>query len=149
VHGTEYGKPHLHSGKCATGNALGLVIRERINGQRVRNEVPGTASPGTEEWENSGAQVGITPCWQSSLECWGTEKQGTILARLQHPLEVVCMCEGCITEALAGGRIKSVFSVMLQNPKCHGEKICLSQIKTEHLQEEGFNSLKKIIWGLN
>lgn len=54
------------------------------------------------------------------------EKQRMILARLQHPLEVVCMCEGWITEALAGRGIKSGFSVMLQNPEFHREKICMS-----------------------
>lgn len=134
-------------GKHAAGDVLGLVVWEWINGQWVRNEVPRTASPGTEEWENGGAQVGITLHWQSSLECWGMEKQRMILARLQHLLEVMCMCEGWITEALAGGGIKSGFSVMLQPPTFHGEKICTSQIVTEHLQEEGFNSLKKIIWG--
>lgn len=66
-----------------------------------------------------------------------------ILARLQHLLEVVCMCEGWITEALAGGGIKRSFSVVLQNLKFHEGKICMSQIKAEHLQEEGFKSLKK------
>lgn len=66
-----------------------------------------------------------------------------ILARLQHLLEVVCMCEGWITEALAGGGIKGSFSVMLQNLKFHEGKICLRQIKPEQLQEEGFKSLKK------
>lgn len=44
-------------------------------------------------------------------------------------LEVVCMCEGRITEALAGGGIKSSFSVMLQKSKFHERKICMSQIK--------------------
>lgn len=136
-------------GNDAAGNVLGLVIGEWINGQQVRNEVPGTASPGTEGWENGGAQLGIMPCWQSSLECWGTEKQRMILARFQHPLEVVCMCEGWITEALAGGGIKSGFSVMLQTSKFHERKICLSQIKTEHVQEKGFNSLKKNYLGAN
>lgn len=82
------------------------------NGLQVRKEVPGTASQGAGKWENSGAQAGIMPCWQSSLECWGMEKQRMILARLQHLLEVVCMCEGWITEALAGGGIKRSFSVV-------------------------------------
>lgn len=45
-----------------------------------------------------------------------------ILARIQHALEVVCMCEGWITKALAGGGIKRGLSVMLQNPKFHGGK---------------------------
>lgn len=116
---------------------------ERGNGLQVGKEVPGTASQGTGKWGNSGAQVGTVPCWQSSLECWGMEKQRMILARLQHLLEVVCMCEGWITEALAGGGIKRSFSVVLQNLKFHEGKICMSQIKPEHLQEEGFKSLEK------
>lgn len=66
-----------------------------------------------------------------------------ILARLQHLLEVVCMCEGWITEALAGGGIKRSFSVVLQNLKFHEGKICMSQIKPEHLQEEEFKSQEK------
>lgn len=113
------------------------------NGLQVRKEVPGAASQGTGKWENSGAQAGIMPCWQSSPECWAMEKQRMILARLQHLLEVVCMCEGWITEALAGGGIKRSFSVVLRNPKFHEGKIRMSQIKPEHLQEEGFKSLKK------
>lgn len=88
----------------------------------VRSKVPGTASPETEEWQNERAQVGITPCWQSSLKCRGIEEHRMILARIQHALEVVCMCEGWITKALAGGEIKRGLSVMLQNPKFHGGK---------------------------
>lgn len=110
---------------------------------QVRKEVPGAASQGTGKWGNSGAQPGIMPCWQSSLECWGMEKQRIILARLQHLLEVMCMCEGWITEVLAGGGIKRSFSVVLQTLKFHERKICMSQIKPEHLQEEEFKYLEK------
>lgn len=72
-------------------------------------------------------------------------KQRMILARLQHLLEVVCMCEGWITEALPGGGIKRSFSVVLQNLKFREGKIFLSQIKLEHLQDKGFKSLKKTV----
>lgn len=70
-----------------------------------------------------------------------------ILAKLQHPREAMCMCEGRITEALAGGGIKRGFSALLQTPKFHGEKLRMSQIKTERLQEQGFNSPKKKSFG--
>jgi len=62
------------------------------------SEDPGTASPETEKSQNRRTQAGVVPHWQSSLACWGMEKQRMILARIQHALEVVCMCEGWITE---------------------------------------------------
>lgn len=65
---------------------------------------------------------------------WSAGEQRMILARLQHPLEDVCMCEGWITQALPGGGIKRGFSIILQTPKFHEGKICTSQIKPEHLQ---------------
>lgn len=54
--------------------------------------------------------------------------------------------EGWITKALAGGGIKSAFSVMLQNLKFHEGKICMSPIKTAF--SGGREKRENIIWGL-
>lgn len=54
---------------------------------------------------------------------WSAGEQRMILARLQHLLKAVCMCEGWITQALVGGGIKRGFSIILQAPKFHEGKI--------------------------